>query len=63
MLTKWDFKRWYVFGESADTVDIADMDNSTLLEKVPRALAEQILKEHNAAIERLEELWRKGLNE
>lgn len=44
------FKPWFVFGESIDHVDIADVDGDRL-ECVPRRLADKILDEHDRLIE------------
>ena len=47
---------WFVFGSYSDShTDIADRENSTLLEHVPEGLAWQIVEAHNKAIQDLEE--------
>lgn len=47
---------WFIFGEHRDgDVDIADSNNDTLLEKIPRPLAEAICDRHNEAVFEMEE--------
>ena len=43
---------WFRFGEHHDGrhVDIADVEEMTLIAKVPSLLAETIIEKHNAAI-------------
>ncbi len=43
-------KPWFIFGESINHVDIADSDGDVLC-RVPRAIADKIIEEHNKLVD------------